>query len=233
MSADRDTVLADVDAVRDGIASAAERSGRGADDVRLVAIGKTVPAETIRWIVEVGVLDVGENYVKELAAKRDALRAHADVRWHFVGALQSHTAHLVAADADIVHTLAPGRAVERLSRRAAEAGRRIPALIQVDFTASRNGVGPEGLEAFAEEVAGLPGLELAGLMTLPPEPKAPEDSRPYFRRLPQLAEDLRGTHPGLRELSMGMSLDYEVAVLEGATMVRVGTALFGARQHPM
>ena len=106
-------------------------------------------------------------------------------------------------------------------------------MIQVDFTAARHGVVPEELEDFAASVAELPGVELVGLMTLPPQPEVPEDTRPYFRRLRDLREELARTHPGLRELSMGMSLDYEVAVEEGATMVRVGTALFGARPHPM
>lgn len=230
MSADRETILRNLEEIREGIAEAARASGREAGDVRLVAIGKTVPVEAIAWVIEAGVGDVGENYVKELAEKREQLAAAS---WHYVGSLQSHTVHLVAEESDVVHTLAPGRATERLSRRAEEAGRRIPSLIQVDFTGARNGASPEELAALADEVEELPGLELSGLMTLPPMPEGPEDTRPYFERLRDLRDGLADTHPGLRELSMGMSLDFRAAIEEGATMVRVGTALFGARPHPM
>jgi pyridoxal phosphate enzyme (YggS family) len=229
VTADRDTILRNLEQIREGINDAARRSERDANDVRLVAIGKTVPAEAISWVVEAGIPDVGENYVKELADKRATL----DATWHYVGALQSHTAHQVADAADVVHTLAPGRATERLSRRAEAAGRRIPSLIQVDFTGARNGASPEELPALADEVEDLPGLELAGLMTLPPMPEEPDDTRPYFATLRDLRDGLADSHPGLRELSMGMSLDYRAAIEEGATMVRVGTALFGARPHLM
>jgi pyridoxal phosphate enzyme (YggS family) len=230
VSAGRDTVLHNLEEIREGIAEAARASGRAAGDVRLVAVGKTVPVETISWVLEAGVGDVGENYVKELAEKREEL---GGATWHYVGSLQSHTAHLVAEESDVVHTLAPGRATERLSRRAEGVGKRIPSLIQVDFTGARNGASPEELAALADEVEELPGLELAGLMTLPPMPEGPEDTRPYFARLRDLRDGLVDTHPGLHELSMGMSLDFLAAIEEGATMVRVGTALFGARPHPM
>ena len=230
MSAERETVLRNLEEIREGIGKAAKASGRDVGAVRLVAIGKTVPVEAISWVVEAGVRDVGENYVKELAEKREQL---GGATWHYVGSLQSHTAHLVAEVSDVVHTLAPGRATERLSRRAEGEGRRIPSLIQVDFTGARNGASPEELPGLADEVEGLPGLELSGLMTLPPMPEGPEDTRPYFSRLRELRDGLADTHPGLRELSMGMSLDFLAAIEEGATMVRVGTALFGARLHPM
>ena len=221
-----EAIRANLARIREGMAEACERSGRDLASVRLVAAGKTVPVEAIRWAWEAGVTDFGENYVQELRAKRDAV---PDARWHFIGTLQSHTAHLVAELADIVQTLAPGRAVSRLARRAAERGRRNPALIEVDFTGERTGVAPEACEAFADEVATTEGIELAGLMTLPPMPQAPDDTRPYFRRLRELRERIARRHPGAVELSMGMSMDYEVAVEEGATMVRIGTALFGER----
>jgi pyridoxal phosphate enzyme (YggS family) len=226
MSADRTTVLRNIETVRAGIAAAAARAGRDPSDVRLIAIGKTVPEGVLGWAADAGVRDIGENYVKELSRKRDRLEG---VTWHFVGALQSHTARVVADAADVVHTLAPGRAVERLSRRAEASGLRIPALIQVDETGSRTGVSPDGAEAFADEVSQLRGIELCGLMTLPPMPAVSEDSRPRFRALRELRDGLLTRHGGMRELSMGMSIDYEVAIEEGATMVRVGTALFGER----
>lgn len=222
----REMVLANLARIREGMARACDRSGRDPATVTLVAASKTVPLEAIGWTWEAGVRDFGENYVQELRLKAQAL---PDARWHFVGTLQSHTAHHVATLATVVHTLAPGGGMTRLARRAAGGGRSIPALIEVDFTGQRAGVAPEALQGFAEEVVSTPGLQLVGLMTLPPIPEVPEDARPYFSRLRELAERLREHHPGVVELSMGMSLDYEVAVEEGATMVRIGTALFGER----
>jgi len=150
--------------------------------------------------------------------------------WHFIGTLQSHSAHQVAELADVVETVTPGRAMDRLGRRAAGMGRSIPVLIEVDLTGERTGVAPDALEAAADEVAQTEGVDLVGLMTLPPMPSVAEDSRPFFRRLRELRDGVAAHHPEARELSMGMSLDYPVAVEEGATMVRIGTALFGARR---
>jgi hypothetical protein len=222
----REAVLANLARVREGIARACDRSGRDPAAVRLVAASKAVPADAVRWAHEGGVEDFGENYVRELEAKRDAV---AGPRWHFIGTLQSHTAHRVADLADVVQTLSPGNAVGRLARRAAQRGRGMPALIEVDFTGERTGVAPEECTAFADEVSAMEGLELRGLMTLPPMPQASEDTRPYFIRLRALLAEVGAKHPQAVELSMGMSMDYEVAVEEGATMVRVGTALFGER----
>jgi PLP dependent protein len=222
----RDDVLANLDQVRSGIERAAERSGRPLGDVRLVAATKTVPADAIGWVVDAGVADVGENYVREL---RDKVPRFPSVRWHFIGTLQSGSVRHVAALVDVVETLSGGRAPARLARRASEAGRRLDALIEVDFTGARTGVAPDGVPSFADEVAAMEGLRLIGLMTLPPMPASPGDSRDWFVRLRGLRDRVREKHPDVLELSMGMSLDYEVAVEEGATMVRVGTALFGPR----
>jgi pyridoxal phosphate enzyme (YggS family) len=164
--------------------------------------------------------------VKELREKRPAA---PDARWHFIGTLQTNTAHHVAALADVVQTIAGGRATERLARRVTEAGRRIDVLIEVDLTTERTGVPPEDAPDLADHVATIEGLRLVGLMTLPPMPEGPEDARPFFIRLRELRDRIRVRHPEVLELSMGMSLDYQVAVEEGATMVRVGTALFGPR----
>ena len=212
--------------VREGIANACRRSGRDPRSVTLVAITKTVPVDLVARAKDLGVTDFGENYVQELAEKREVMPR---ARWHYVGTLQSHSAHRVADHADVIHSLEPGRAARRLAARASGAGKELPALVQVDFTGRRAGTAPEETEAFVGEASRLEGLRIAGLMTLPPEPATPADSRPYFRRLREMLETLRGDFPGMTELSMGMSLDYEVAVEEGATIVRVGTALFGMR----
>jgi pyridoxal phosphate enzyme (YggS family) len=222
----KEGVLANLASVRRRIAEACERAGREVGTVRLVAIGKGVEAQALRWVREAGVEDLGENYVRELRDKHEAVE---DARWHFVGTLQQSGARHVADLADVVQTVVPGKAMDRLARRAASRGRSLPSLVEVDFTGERTGVGPADVVASCDEVARADGLALAGLMTLAPQTPTAEQARPYFRELRGLLGHVAGRHPGAVELSMGMSFDYEVAIEEGATMVRIGTALFGAR----
>jgi pyridoxal phosphate enzyme (YggS family) len=226
MTTTRGSVSENVRVVRAEIARACERTGRDPKEVTLVAATKTVAVEIVGWAHDAGVTDFGENYVNELRRKRPAL---PDARWHFIGTLQSHTAHHVAAFADVVQTVTGDAATERLARRAAASGRTLDALIEVDFTAERTGVAPDDAPAVVARVGSLEGLRVVGLMTLPPMPEDADDSRPYFVLLRELRDRIRDRHPKVVELSMGMSLDYRVAVEEGATMVRVGTALFGPR----
>jgi len=226
MERSRDLVLENLARLRERIRAACERVGRDPAGVRIVAAGKTVGPEALRWVVEAGVRDLGENYVQELRAKRELVPG---ATWHFIGTLQRGSAHHVAALADVLQTAAPGRALERLARAAGRLGRTVPALVEVDFTRERSGVPPEGAVEACDLVATTPGLRLVGLMTLPPLTPDAEGARPYFVALRELLERVRERHPEATELSMGMSLDYEVAVEEGATMVRIGTALFGAR----
>lgn len=215
-----------LEVVLEGIEAACARSGRDPGDVRLVAVTKTLGPEVVGMASAQGIHDFGENYVRELSGKRSAA---PEAAWHYVGRLQSNTARRVAELADFVHSAERGSAAARLSRRAENRDKRLPVLIQVDFTGDRAGSAPEEVPALAAEISTLDGLTLAGLMTLPPMPEKPEDARPYFRRLRELRDRLVNVHPEAVELSMGMSLDYEVAVEEGATMVRIGTALFGQR----
>jgi PLP dependent protein len=223
---DRELIHRNVDEVRNRISEAAARSGRDPGDVALVAVTKTVGMDRIRWAAEAGVTAFGENYVQDLASKRGGV---AGVSWHFIGTLQSGTAHRVADNADVVETVAGERAARRLSGRAARSDRLLDVMIEVDLTEGRAGVKPDGLPAFADLVGSLEGLRLIGLMTVPPIPADPEDSRPSFTQLRHLREALQERHPDVLETSMGMSLDYEVAVEEGATMVRIGTGVFGPR----
>jgi pyridoxal phosphate enzyme (YggS family) len=211
--------------IRARIAEACRRAGRDPAAVTLVGATKAVPVSRVRAAWGAGVRDFGENYAVDLADKAPQIPA----TWHFFGKLQRGTAAAVARHAEVVHTAEPGHALARLAARAAAEGRTLRTLIQVDFTGRRQGVAPEGLHAMAEELGRLEGLELCGLMTLPPVTPDAEGARPFFARLRDLGERLRRDVPGLVELSMGMSIDYEVAVGEGATMVRVGTALFGPR----
>jgi PLP dependent protein len=211
--------------VRQRLAEAARRSGREPERITLVAVTKTIPIETVRAAFDLGLTVFGENYAAELARKAPSMPAS----WHFIGRLQAGTAPKVADHADVIHSGGPGHALQRVAQRAERMGRRIRCLIQVDFTGLRQGVGPEELREALQQAGALPGIELTGLMTIPPWTGDPEASRLYFRRLRELRDGVQSAWPGVVDLSMGMSEDYEAAVEEGATMVRIGTALFGAR----
>jgi pyridoxal phosphate enzyme (YggS family) len=224
-----------VAAVRERIARAAERASRPAGDVTLVAISKTQPAEAVRAAFSAGVRDFGENRVQEAEPKIAATveLAAAGLRWHLVGHLQSNKARRAAALFGLVQSVDSVELGERLARSGVEAGRPVRALVQVDLSGEETKFGlPEGeLLRALESLRGKDGLRIEGLMVLPPLLDDPEEVRPFFRRLRALAE--RAAAAGLlegRELSMGMSHDFEAAVEEGATIVRVGTAIFGERR---
>lgn len=221
-----DRVERGVRRVRELVAEACARAGRDPGEVRLVAVTKGRPPEAVRWAAAAGVADFGENYVRGLEAKRVAA---PDATWHFVGRLQRNKVHRVLDAARWIQTLEPGRAADRLAALAGERGLKVPCLVEVDFTASRVGVPPEDLPRLVDSLASLPGIDLRGLMTVAPLGQPP---RPFFARLRQLRDGLAEDHPGLRELSMGMSADLQDAVEEGATMVRVGAAIFGPRPRP-
>ena len=211
--------------VRRRIANACDRVRRDSSGVTLIAATKAVPAHVIGDARDLGITDFAENYVKELRDKAPSVPA----RWHFVGKLQSGTARHVAELADVVHSAEGGRVLAGLADRAHRLGRLVGCLVQVDFAGHRQGVDPSQLAAVLEETSALRGVQLCGLMTLPPVTADPDGARPFFRRLRELRDDALATWPQLTELSMGMSADYAIAVEEGATMVRVGTALFGKR----
>lgn len=212
------------------IAGAAGRSGRPPGGVRLIGVVKTVPAETVREAVRLGLGDLGENRVQEAADKIAAVGRDA-ARWHLVGHLQRNKAARALELFDCIHSVDSLELAGALSGRLAP-GRRLPVLAEVNVSGetTKFGVAPEDLERLLEAVAALPGLEVRGLMTVGPAVLAPELARPAFARLRTLREQAERTlGRALPELSMGMSGDYEVAVEEGSTMVRVGTAIFGAR----
>ena len=220
-----------LDEVRGRIARAAERVGRDPASVVLVGVVKTVPEELIREALALGLADLGENRVQEASAHVEAIGRGA-ARWHMVGHLQRNKAGRAVELFDRVHGVDSVGLAEALSRRAAAAGRRLPVLVEVNVSheASKFGAAPEAALELMAQVATLPGLALEGLMTVGAPATRPEEARPSFAGLRALRD--RGERMlGLRlpELSMGMSGDFEVAVEEGATMVRVGTALFGAR----
>jgi PLP dependent protein len=191
--------------------------------VTLVAVSKTQPPAAIREAYAAGQRDFGENYAQEWREKADALADLADLRWHFVGGLQTNKAKYLAGRVAYVHTLDREELARELSRRLAARGASVRAFLEVNVAgeAAKAGCAPAGAPRLAEAVRALPGIELVGLMCIPP---AEGDPRPHFRTLRELRDRL-----GVRELSMGMSGDVDAAVEEGATFVRIGTAIFGAR----
>lgn len=222
---------ANLAAVRERIARAAERAGRRGDAVLIVAVSKTVPPERIRAAIAAGVPALGENRVQEAREKIAAVgRA---VPWHLIGHLQTNKVRDALACFDLIESLDRLPLAEALAARAVREGRRVEALVQVNVgeEPQKGGFPPAELQPALEAMVGLLGLRLRGLMAIPPVPRDPEESRPHYRELAKLLDAARGwgVGPEFTELSMGMSGDFEVAVEEGATMVRIGTAIFGPR----
>jgi pyridoxal phosphate enzyme (YggS family) len=225
-------VRANLAAVRGRIAEAARRAGRREDAVLLVAVSKTVGVDGIQAAIAAGVPALGENRVQEAREKIAAIGRPCP--WHLIGHLQTNKVRDAVECFDLIESVDRLPLAEALSSRAIQAGRRVDVLVQVNVgdEPQKGGLRPEELRAGLEAMAKLPGLRLRGLMTIPPLPRDPEDSRSPYRQMAKLLEAARGW--GLprefTELSMGMSGDFEVGVEEGATMVRVGTAIFGPRE---
>lgn len=244
MAAHAGTIAENVAEVHERIARAAKRAGRRAEDVTLVAISKTFPAVAIRAAWETGIRHFGENRVQEWETKHGEV-AELAADWHLVGHLQSNKARRAARlfrSVDSVDSLELARRLDAaVSEEAGVEPRRLRVLLEVRLSPeeTKNGVEPSELEALVRGVLLLPRLDIAGLMCIPPPAENPEQARPYFRRLRELRDTLRGalTAPQtgasagtmLPVLSMGMSHDFEVAIEEGATEVRIGSAIFGAR----
>lgn len=223
-----------LDEVREKIATVAQRCGREPKEITLVAVSKTHPAAIVREALAAGATDFGENRVQEAETKISALGNHA-ARWHLIGHLQANKARRAVRLFDLVHTLDSISLAQRLDRSCAEEDRAdLPVLIQVDLAgeATKSGVPANDLTDFVGMLKEYSRLRLRGLMTLPPYFEDAERVRPFFRRLRELRDELHATSvfgEGQGELSMGMSHDFEVALEEGATIVRVGTAIFGER----
>jgi PLP dependent protein len=224
-------IRANLAAVQERIAAAARRAGRREDAVLLVGVSKTVDAERVRAAIAAGVPALGENRVQEAREKIAILGRPRP--WHLIGHLQTNKVKDALESFDLIHSVDRLPLAEALSRRAADAGRRADVLVQVNVgeEPQKGGLRADELRGALETMASLPGLRLRGLMTIPPLPHVPEDSRPYYKEMRRLLDEARrwGHAPDLTELSMGMSGDFEVGVEEGATIVRVGTAIFGSR----
>jgi pyridoxal phosphate enzyme (YggS family) len=220
--------------IRARISAAAESGGRRPEEVKLIAISKTHPASVIKKVIEFGAVDIGENRVQEAEGKIAEVGRKA-ARWHLVGHLQANKARRAVSLFDVIHSVDSLDLARRLDRLCGEEGiEKLAVLIQVDLghEETKSGIDESELTHLVEGLGPLSRLELVGLMTLPPFFDDPEQSRPFFRRLRELRDELaaRGVFAsGKGELSMGMTNDFEVAIEEGATMVRVGTAIFGER----
>ena len=230
----QEQLAARLTSVREQIAAAATSCGRSPDEVKLIAISKTHPASVIRTVVELGATDLGENRVQEAEEKITEI-GRETVHWHLVGHLQANKARRAVTLFEVIHSLDSIELALRLDRLCGEEGReKLPVLIQVDLghEETKSGIDESELSHLVEALGPLTHLELIGLMTLPPFSEDTEQSRPFFRRLRELRDELerRGAFGKSKgELSMGMTHDFEVAIQEGATMVRIGTAIFGER----
>jgi pyridoxal phosphate enzyme (YggS family) len=211
-------------------AQAAAKSGRSLSNITLVAASKTVPPALIAEAARLGVAHFGENRVQEAAAKRPDL-AGLPVRWHMIGPLQTNKAKKALELFDVVQSLDGERLADVLNREADKAGKTLSCLIEVKTSPeeAKHGMAPEELDRFLDARSRWPRLKLEGLMTVAPFFEDPAEARPYFGRLRDLGEKHREAFGGAPTLSMGMSHDFEAAILEGATMIRIGAALFGAR----
>lgn len=226
-------IHANLVAVQERIAAAARRAGRSPETVLLVAVSKTIDVERVRSVIEAGVPALGENRVQEAREKIAVLGRSRP--WHLIGHLQTNKVRDAVECFDLIHSVDRLPLAEAISRRATETGRRVDVLVQVNVgdEPQKGGLSAADLRAALAAMAALPGLRLRGLMAIPPLPKDPEDSRPYYQEMRKLLDGARswGLGSDFTELSMGMSGDFEVGVEEGATIVRVGTAIFGARGH--
>jgi pyridoxal phosphate enzyme (YggS family) len=224
-------IRANLIAVQERIVGAARRAGRAPDAVLLVAVSKTVDVERVRSAIAAGVPALGENRVQEAREKIAVLGRTRP--WHLIGHLQTNKVRDAVECFDLIHSIDRLPLAEALSRRAADIGRRIDVLVQINVgeEPQKGGVPPADLQGTLDTMGTLPGLRLRGLMAIPPMPRDPEDSRPYYREMRKLLESARnwGLGAEFAELSMGMSGDFEVGIEEGATIVRVGTAIFGSR----
>ena len=222
-------IRGNLERTRERIARAAERSGRTPEDVTLVAIAKTFPVHVVEQAIDAGIEDVGENRAQEL---RDKVAVLGDrVRWHFVGHLQTNKVRTVVGGIVLLHSVDRYGLAEAVARRARSLEIVQDVLIEVNISGepSKHGVEPSAARDLASEVAALEGVRVRGLMTMPPLTQDPEDSRSYFRDLASLRDELVGSLTEATELSMGMTRDFEVGVEEGATLVRIGEAIFGPR----
>ena len=228
------TIAENIESIQKEKAEAAERVGRNPEDILLCAVTKTHTAEEINEAIRAGVTDIGENKVQEILDKYDKV---LPVRWHMIGHLQRNKVKYIVDKVTLIHSVDSLRLAETISREAEKKGVTVPILIEVNIAGEETKFGLSSKEeviSLTEQIAALPNLSVKGLMTVAPPAKDPEENRPFFREIRQLSVDITNKNidnVSMEILSMGMTNDYTVAIEEGATMVRVGTGIFGARDY--
>ncbi|MGH7791104.1 MAG: YggS family pyridoxal phosphate-dependent enzyme [Thermodesulfobacteriota bacterium] len=219
--------------IRERIEKAANRAGRNPEEVKLLAVTKEVDAERIIEAARCGVDTFGENYAQELRDKHDVVEKALGkkIKWHFIGRLQRNKVKYVLDKAELIHSLDSLSAAEEINKKADKLGIKALVLLEVNIgeEEAKGGIRPEQVEGFMAELGRFPHITVEGLMTMPPFFDNAEMARPYFKQLRQLRDKLQVRFPNLRELSMGMTGDFEIAIEEGATIVRIGTGIFGPR----
>jgi len=220
--------------IKERIRQAAKSCNRNPDSIRLVAVSKTVPAETVKEAIEAGATILGENYVQDAREKFDAL-VHYPVSWHFIGHLQSNKAKYAVRLFDLIHSVDSLKLARALDKEVKKVDKIQPILVQVNISGedTKSGISAEDAPGLISEISHLKNLSIKGLMTMPPYFYQPEKVRPYFAALRELRDQMKKQslpNVSLEELSMGMTGDFEVAIEEGATLVRIGTAIFGERK---
>jgi pyridoxal phosphate enzyme (YggS family) len=221
--------------VEEKIAKACEHAGRAREEVTLIAVSKTKPVEMLQEIYDEGIRDFGENKVQELTEKYEVMPK--DMKWHMIGHLQRNKVKYIVDKVTLIHSVDSLRLAETISREAEKKGVTVPILIEVNIAGEETKFGLSSKEeviSLTEQIAALPNLSVKGLMTVAPPVKDPEENRPFFREIRQLSVDITNKNidnVSMEILSMGMTNDYTVAIEEGATMVRVGTGIFGARDY--
>ena len=221
--------------VEEKIAKACERAGRAREEVTLIAVSKTKPVEMLQEIYDEGIRDFGENKVQELTEKYEVMPK--DMKWHMIGHLQRNKVKYIVDKVTLIHSVDSLRLAETISREAEKKGVTVPILIEVNIAGEETKFGLSSKEeviSLTEQIAALPNLSVKGLMTVAPPVEDPEENRPFFREIRQLSVDITNKNidnVSMEILSMGMTNDYTVAIEEGATMVRVGTGIFGARDY--
>jgi PLP dependent protein len=227
-------IAQNLQSIRERITHTAVGCGRSPDEILLLAISKTFPVESITQAVEAGIHQFGENRVQEAEGKIPHFKNAPNLQWHLVGHLQSNKAQRAAELFDVIHSIDSVRLAQRLNQASWEIGKTLSVFLQVDFGGEETkfGAEPDRIREIVSAMSGLKGIRLDGLMTIPPYFEDPEKVRPYFAKLRGLRDMLESEQPGClgqKHLSMGMSHDFEVALQEGATILRIGTAIFGLR----
>ena len=233
MTTPMDELSGRIGQIRERINKAACRSGRSAQEITLLAVTKNVPPDIVAQAAECGVTEMGENRAQELLQK---IYVDNDIKWHFIGHLQTNKVKYILGKVYLIHSLDRPELAEHLQEAGAKAGIVTPVLMQVNVSGeiTKGGFDDESAPGWAAKISTMPNLSLQGLMTIPPAAQDPEETRAYFRKLRELRDRIESgkiRNVSMRHLSMGMSGDFETAIEEGATIVRIGTAIFGERHY--